>query len=75
MFFSASSAAFFLSSLKREFPPSMSRSPGSSSSRSSSTVSRVASPAGTITHTMRGASSADTSSASEAVSVTSGLRS
>ena len=54
-----------LSSTHLELPPSMIVSPSSSSSASWSTVLWVASPAGTMTHTERGASSLDTRSSSE----------
>ena len=48
------------------FPPSTMVSPGSSSSESAAIVASVASPDGTIDHTALGASSAATSSGSEA---------
>ena len=50
------------SSVYFELPPSMTTSPGLSSSLSSLTVARVGSPEGTITQTTRGADSASTSS-------------
>src|SRR3954453_13956033 len=56
--FSASSSVCTLSSVYRELPPSTTTSPGSRTSASSRTVSRVGSPEGTMTHTARGASSA-----------------
>src|SRR6478672_13754230 len=75
IFFSASSLAFSKSSVKRELPPSMTRSPGSSRSASLATVSRVGSPAGTMTHTTRGAARALTRAGRVRTSATSGLRS
>ena len=54
-----------LSSVHLELPPSMTRSPAASSPPSASTVSRVGSPAGTMTHTTRGAASFATRSASD----------
>ena len=56
-------------------PPSMTRSPLSSSSASSATVSRVGAPCGTITQTTRGASSLCTMSARDDASETALLRS
>src|SRR6478736_10064735 len=53
----------------------MTRSPGSSRSASLATVSRVGSPAGTMTHTTRGASRALTRAGRVRTSATSGLRS
>ena len=75
MFFPARNAAFALSSVNRELPPSTTMSPSSSRSASSWTVSLVGSPAGTMIHTARGASSLLTMSLSDAESLTSGLRS
>src|SRR6476620_1465685 len=64
-----------MSSVKRELPPSMTRSPLSSRSPSLEMVSWVAGPAGTITHTVRGASSALTMAAMVRTSETLGSRS
>ena len=60
-----SASARRLSSDQRELPPSITMSPCSSSSPSFITVCSVGSPAGTITHTARGASSFPTTSSSE----------
>jgi hypothetical protein len=63
---SCSAAARRTLSRQLELPPSITTSPGSSSSPRRVTVPSVGSPAGTITHTTRGASSAATSSSSDA---------
>src|SRR3954452_16458114 len=60
-----SSLARFMSSVHLELPPSTIVSPFSSSLASLSTVCWVGSPAGTMIHTVRGASSFLTRSASE----------
>ncbi len=70
----ASSFAFTWSSVKREFPPSTTTSPGSRSSESSWIVCRVGSPAGIITQTTLGAARAPTSSSRLSTSRSSGLR-
>ena len=57
------------SSVQRELPPSTTRSPSPSSSPSSSIVSRVGSPAGTITQTTFGARAAASTSVGEAADV------
>ncbi len=56
----ASSSACFASSVHRELPPSTTTSPSASSPDSSSITDWVAAPAGTISHTARGAASAST---------------
>src|SRR5215210_1975323 len=61
MFFSRHITSWIWSSVYFELPPSTITSPGSSSPASSLTVSRVGSPAGTITQTTRGACSVCTS--------------
>src|SRR3954470_3360661 len=58
--FSRSITSCTWSSVNFELPPSTTTSPSLSSSPSSSTAARVGSPAGTITQTTRGASSAPT---------------
>ena len=70
-----SALAFSMSSVKRELPPSMTRSPFSRTSPSLATVSRVGAPAGTMTQTTRGASSFLTIAASVRTSETLGSRS
>ena len=59
------SSAWRLESFQLELPPSMTRSPGSSSSPSRVMFSSVALPDGTITQTVRGADSLDTRSSTE----------
>src|SRR3712207_2282592 len=73
--FSRHSTSWIWSSVYLELPPSTITSPGLSSSARSSTVARVGSPAGTITHTTRGALSASTSSSRLSTSRFPGLRS
>ena len=69
----ASSSACAKSSVNLELPPSMTRSPFSSSGSSSRMTESVIWPAGTITQTVRGAGSAATRSAMVATSETSGF--
>jgi hypothetical protein len=73
--FGFSSASCLKSSVKRELPPSMTRSPSLSFSERSLTTASVISPAGTMTQTTRGAGRAAIISSSEAASETSGFRS
>jgi hypothetical protein len=61
-------AARAMSSVQRELPPSTIVSPFSSTLASASTVFCVGSPAGTMIHTIRGASSFLTSSRKELAS-------
>src|SRR5690606_16362861 len=58
---SARRAARAMSSLKYVLPPSITTSPGDSTSASVETTASVAAPAGTMDHTARGASSAPAS--------------
>ena len=71
--FSASSAAWMVSSVKRELPPSMTRSPFSSTPARSVMTLVVIGPDGTMTQTMRGAGSAAASAARSGTSVTAGF--
>jgi hypothetical protein len=71
--FSASSAECLKSSVKREFPPSMTRSPSESTVPSSVMTPEVIFPDGTITQTMRGAGSAAARSVRLATSETAGF--
>ncbi len=58
--FGASSRARRTSSFQKVLPPSISVSPGSSRAASSAIAASVAAPAGSMTHTARGVSSART---------------
>ena len=70
--FSLNNFACGPSSVYRELPPSITKSPSPSSSASDTMVSLVTGPDGTITQTTRGAGSASASAAKLGTSVTSG---